>query len=258
MTEQVFAGRTALVTGAGRNIGAVIARTLARRGATVAVHYSTSVDEAAAVLKTIEEEGGQAFGIRAALDTVDGIDGLVHDLRTQLAARRQNGLDILVNNAARIMEGGDNIRDIGEADFDRLIASNMKAPFFLVQRLLPLLKDGGRVVNLSSRPSTIGFPQNITYAASKAALNALTKSLARELGPRGITVNAIGPGVIETDRTVPRMLNTPEARAFIAGTTALKRIGTAADVADVVAFLASDDARWITGAYIETAGGAGL
>ncbi len=139
-----------------------------------------------------------------------------------------------------------------------MIGVNMKAPFFMVQRLLPLLQDGGRVINLSSRPSTVAFPFNITYAMAKAAINSLTKSLARELGPRGITVNAIGPGVIETDRTVPRMLATPEQRAAVAATTALKRVGTAEDVADVVAFLASNDARWITGAYIETAGGAGL
>ncbi|HEY1719933.1 MAG TPA: SDR family oxidoreductase, partial [Magnetospirillaceae bacterium] len=133
-----------------------------------------------------------------------------------------------------------------------------KAPFFVTQRLTPLLKDGGRVINISSRPSTVAFPFNITYALAKAALNSMTKSLARELGPRGITVNAVAPGVIETDRTVPRMLSTPEQRAAVAATTALKRVGTAADVADVVAFLASDEARWVTGAYIEAAGGAGL
>ncbi len=258
MTVGRFTGKTALVTGAGRNIGAVIAQTLARQGATVAVHYSTSADQAAAVIKTIEDEGGNAFGLRADLGTIGGIDALAAELGAQLHARRHDGFDILVNNAAVIMEGGDNIHDITEADFDRLIGVNMKAPFFVVQKLAGLLKDGGRVINLSSRPSTVAFPQNITYAMAKAALNSLTKSLARDLGPRGITVNAVGPGVVETDRTVPRMLSTPEQRAAIAAMTALKRVGTADDIADVVAFLASDDARWITGAYIETAGGAGI
>lgn len=253
-----FAGKAALVTGAGRNIGAVIARTLARQGATVAVHYSTSGAQAAAVVRDIEAAGGKALAIQADLATVSGVGGLVATLGNELHARGFEKLDILVNNAAVIMEGGDTIVSIAEADFDRLVAVNMKAPFFVVQRLLPLLKDSSRIVNLSSRPSTVAFPMNITYAMAKAAINSLTKSLARELGPRGITVNAIGPGVIETDRTVPRMLSTPEARAGIAAMTALKRIGTAEDVADVVAFLASDEARWITGAYIETAGGAGL
>ena len=245
-----FAGKTALVTGAGRNIGAVIAETLASQGATVAVHYSTSVDQANAVVAKIEAAGGRAFGVRADLSTVAGADALAEALR--------DGLDILVNNAAMIMESGDTIAAIDEAQFDRMIGVNMKAPFFVTQRLMPLLRDGGRVINISSRPSTVAFPFNITYALAKAALNSLTKSLAKELGPRGITVNAVAPGVIETDRTVPRLLNTPEQRAAIAATTALKRVGTAEDVADVVAFLASDDARWITGAYIEVAGGAGL
>ena len=251
-------GKTALVTGAGRNIGAMIARTLARKGATVAIHYSTSAEQAKAVLRAIEDEGGTGFLIEAELGSVAGIDGLATALGERLAALGRDRLDILVNNAARIMEGGDTIGAIAEADFDRLIAVNMRAPFFLVQRLGPLLAEGGRVVNLSSRPSTVAFPFNITYAMAKAALNSFTKSLARELGPRGITVNALGPGVIETDRTVPRMLATAEARAAIAASTALKRVGTAEEVADAVAFLASDDARWITGAYIEVAGGAGL
>ncbi len=251
-------GKTALVTGAGRNIGAEVARTLARHGATVGIHHSTSGEQAKAVLREIQDAGGSAFLVTADLGSVAGIEALAGDLRGRLTARGRDRLDILVNNAAMIMEGGDTIGAIGEAAFDRIVAVNLRAPFFLAQHLGPLLADGGRVINLSSRPSTVAFPFNITYAMSKAALNSLTRSLARELGPRGITVNALGPGVIETDRTIPRLLATAEARAAIAATTALKRVGTAAEVADAVAFLASADARWITGAYIEVAGGAGL
>ncbi len=164
-----FAGKTALVTGAGRNIGAVIAQTLACQGATVAVHYSTSADQAAAVIAKIEGEGGKAFGVRADIATTSGVDGLVAALGEQLSARGLTGLDILVNNAAMIMEGGDTISQITDIAFDTMIGVNMKAPFFMVQRLSPLLQDGGRVINLSSRPSTVAFPFNITYAMAKAA-----------------------------------------------------------------------------------------
>ncbi len=253
-----LAGRVALVTGAGRNIGAGIARRLAADGATVGVHYSTSAKQAADVVRDIKAAGGTAFLLRADLLNGGGIGELAHNLEGALAAHDFAALDILVNNAAIILESDDEIARLTEADFDRVIGTNLKAPFFLVQKLAPRIADGGRIVNLSSRPSTVAFPKGIAYAMAKAGLNSLTKSLAKELGPRGITVNAVAPGVIETDRTLPRMLATEESRAFIAATTALKRVGRVEDVADAVAFLVSHDARWITGAYIEAAGGAGL
>ena len=253
-----LAGKTALVTGAARNIGKAIALRLARDGATIAIHCKTSLIEAAALAREIEAEGGSSFILAADLATAKGIDSLARSLEAELARRGASGLDILVNNAAVISEGGDTIAATSEDDFDRIVAINLKAAFFLTQRLSPLLNGGGRVINLSSRPSTVAFPNGIVYAMTKAAINSLTKSLAKELGPRGITVNAIGPGVIETDRTVPRMLSTPEARAAIAATTALKRVGTAEDVADMVSFLASENARWMSGTYVEVAGGAGL
>jgi len=258
VTLKSLTGRTALVTGAGRNIGRAIALRLAHDGADVAVHYNTSVAQAAEVVRTIEGAGGRAFAIAAELATLAGIERFAESLKGTLAERGASGLDILVNNAAVIAEGGDTIAAATESSFDRIVAINLKTAFFLTQLLSPLLKDGGRVVNLSSRPSEVAFPSGIVYAMTKAALNSLTKSTAKEFGPRGITVNAVGPGVIETDRTVPRMLVTQEARAAIAATTALKRIGLVDDVADTVAFLVSDDARWLTGAYIEVAGGAGI
>ena len=251
-------GKRALVTGAARNIGRAIALRLARDGAEVAIHCHTSKDQARAVLKAIEDEGGRGFIVAADLATPTGIEALAGQLETGFGRHGASALDILVNNAAMIAEGGDTIATLTEKAFDGIFGINLKAAVFLSQRLAPMLADGGRIINLSSRPSTVAFPFGITYAMTKAALNSVTKSLAKELGPRGITVNAIGPGVIETDRTIPRMLATAEARAAIVATTALKRVGGGPDIADAVAFFVSDDARWMTGAYVEVAGGAGI
>lgn len=141
--------------------------------------------------------------------------------------------------------------------FDRMIAVNAKAPFFLVQNALPRMRDGGRIINISSLASRRAFPESLAYAMSKGALDTMTLGLAKELGGRGITVNTVGPGFIETDMNARRR-TTPEARAALAARSVFDRIGRPADVADVVGFLASDAARWITGQYLDVGGGTDL
>jgi NAD(P)-dependent dehydrogenase (short-subunit alcohol dehydrogenase family) len=242
-------GRTALVTGAGRGIGRAIARRLAADGARVGVHYGTSADAAARTVTAIEEAGGQAFRIGAEL----GVPG---DVEALWAAydRHADGVDILVNNAG-VLGGRTPFGQIDAASYDHVFAVNTRAPFFLIQQGLSRLRDGGRIVNVSTR-LTRGArnPDLLAYSMSKAALDALTATLAKQLGGRGITVNAVGPGATDTDMNAER-LATEQGRAQIAALSPLDRVAAPADVADVVAFLASPDARWVTGQWIDASGG---
>ncbi|MFF6977653.1 SDR family NAD(P)-dependent oxidoreductase [Streptomyces sp. NPDC008343] len=171
------------------------------------------------------------------------------------ASAAEGSLDILVNNAGT--SGSGPVSRATPEIFDRMIAVNAKAPFFLVQNALPRMRDGGRIINISSLASRRAFPESLAYAMSKGALDTMTLGLAKELGGRGITVNTVGPGFIETDMNARRR-TTPEARAALAARSVFDRIGRPADVADVVGFLASDAARWITGQYLDVGGGTDL
>ncbi|ATY12924.1 short-chain dehydrogenase [Amycolatopsis sp. AA4] len=244
--------KIALVTGGGKGIGRAIAQRLANDGALVAVHYGS--DEAAAkeTVAAIEASGGQAFAVQATL----GVDGdaktLVERLSAELRERTgEAALDILVNNAAT---GAGSITTATPEEFDRVFAVNVKAPFFLVQQLLPVLRDGGRIVNISSADTRIALPFELAYSMTKGALDVFTRSLAQELGQRGITVNGVAPGPTPTDRTA-HMFADERMRAGTAAASALRRVAEAADIADVVAFLASADSRWVTGQVVDATGG---
>ncbi|MGW7663180.1 SDR family NAD(P)-dependent oxidoreductase [Streptomyces sp. NPDC054756] len=256
--ERPLTGKVALVTGAGRGIGAAIARRLARDGALVAVHYGHSEGAARDVVAGIREAGGRAFTVGAVLGVPGDAEAVFEAFDAGVRGEEgpgAGGLDILVNNAG--VSGSGPVGQAVPEIFDRMMAVNAKAPFFLVQQALPRLRSGGRVINISSLASRRAFPESLAYAMSKGALDTMTLALAKELAPRGITVNAIGPGFIETDMNARRR-TTPEAREALASRSAFARIGTPADVADVVAFLASDDSRWITGQYVEVSGGTDL
>jgi 3-oxoacyl-[acyl-carrier protein] reductase len=247
MTDLI--SRTALVTGASRGIGRATARALAAAGARVIVHYGSARSEADALVAEIRAAGGKADAVGADLAAADGPHKLASELR-KLTGR----LDIIVANAGIATAAG--IEDQTVEEFDRMFAVNVRAPFFLVQQLLPLLGEGASVVLLSSLAARASVGLLPAYAATKGAVSTLVKHFAALLGPRGIRVNAVAPGVIDTDMS--KFARSEEGRRFTLGMQALQRIGQPDDVADVVAFIASDGARWITGEIIEASGGSKL
>jgi 3-oxoacyl-[acyl-carrier protein] reductase len=243
--------QTALVTGASRGLGRATAARLAEAGARVIVHYSASRDAADSLVADIRAKGGQADALGADLAAADGAHTLAQAVKDLGITR----LDILVANA-----GVGNFHSIEEQsveDFDRHFAVNVRAPFFLVQQLLPILGEGSSIVLLSSVVARAAFDGSAAYSATKGAVEVLTRNFAKELGPRGIRVNAIAPGAIQTDMAEP-LLGSEEGREYIKNLQALKRIGQPDDIADAVLFLASNQSRWIDGRSIEVSGGANL
>jgi 3-oxoacyl-[acyl-carrier protein] reductase len=242
-------GKTALVTGASRGIGRAIATRLANDGALVAVHYGSNEAAAADTLAEIQRMGGQAFPVRSELGVDDDVDTLFTALEDGLDGRP---LDILVNNAAIATYEG-TIEGATQDLFQREFAINVRAPFFITQRALPLLRDGGRIINISSGVTWFAQP-HIVYSMTKGALNVFGRSLANTLGDRGITVNNVSPGVTDTDMN-SWLHDSDEAVSSITDIVALNRIGQPAEIADAVAFFASDDSRWVTGQTVEVNGG---
>jgi 3-oxoacyl-[acyl-carrier protein] reductase len=250
-TDEV--GRIAVVTGASRGIGAAIALRLAADGYTVAVHYGQDSAAAAGVVEKITANGGTAFSFAADLTAPD--TGTVFWAAYDAAAGSLRGapVQVLVNNAGVTLRG--TIEDFSAEDFNRQQQINATAPFLIIQAALPRLADGGRIVNVSSGATRVALPEIIGYTMTKGALDALTLPLAQHLGPRGITVNAVVPATTDTDMNASWLRGNPELIAAIAAQNALGRLGEPDDVADVVALLASRDARWITGQLIDATGG---
>ncbi|MER5796079.1 SDR family oxidoreductase [Streptomyces sp. NPDC001980] len=244
--------KTALVTGSSRGIGRATAIRLAREGALVAVHYAANERAANDTVELIEKEGGSAFTVRAEL----GVPGDVHELFLGLerGLKERTGdtrLDILVNNAA-VTSTGSAPEDLTPDEFDRYFAVNAKAPYFLVQRAIGQMPSGGRIVNLTTGVTRTSVPDQVAYAMTKGAIEQLTFQLARILAPRGITINSVAPGITDNGGAI---FDNPQAVEAMAKFSAFNRVGEAGDVADVVTFLTTDEARWITGAFIDATGG---
>jgi 3-oxoacyl-[acyl-carrier protein] reductase len=249
--------RAALVTGASRGIGRATALALAKAGAHVLIHYGRSRQEAESLVVEIRRKGGRADAISADLGTREGAELLAKQVRQIIGDR----LDVLVLNAG--ISKSARIADHTIEDFDNLFATNVRGPFFLVQQLLPTLGEGSSIVAISSLgaravPGKPGLENAslLAYSSTKAALETLVKNWAAILGPSGIRVNAVAPGVIDTDMS--SFTKTEAGRDAALEMQALKRIGKPEDVADVVVFMASDAARWITGASIPVDGGSKL
>ena len=237
-----LSGKVAIVTGASNGIGRAIAERLADEGAIVVVNYSKSSEKAQQVVMGIQAKGGKALAVQADMSQVMDARRLVIDTIKQF-----NRLDILVNNAGKFMPKP--LEDTTEADFDGVIALNAKGPYFAMQEAARVLKDGGRIVNISTGGTHLHFPGATAYLGSKAALEQYTKGLAQELAAKGVTVNTVSPGFTETG------MMTDEYRQIGMQLTPMKRLGVPKDIADVVAFIVSEEARWLTGQTIQAGGG---
>lgn len=245
--------RTALVTGGSRGIGRAIAERLAADGATVALTYSQGRTGAEDTVARIEKAGGQAFALQVDLADAATIPALFERLDAVLAERHGSpALDILVNNAGNSGWGG--LADATPGSWDAMVAVHARAPFFMAQAASSRLADGGRIIHISSAAGARPMSAVPIYSMAKAAIDNLTRSLAQALGPRGITVNAVAPGWIRTDMNAAVREDADLVRTIEAD-TALGRFGEPEDVAEVVAFLASDAGRWITAQVIEASGG---
>lgn len=249
-------GKIGVITGASRGIGRAIAIRLARDGVVVAVHYARNREAAESAVNEIERTGGTAFAIGMELKSAASVAKFFEKLDAELQRRVSNNqFDILVNNAAIAPDSP--VEDTTEELFDEVFAVNAKVPFFMSQQALPRLRDGGRIINVSSGATRIASPKLAAYAMTKGALNVLTVTLAKQLGSRNITVNTLAPGATQTDMNALRLAD-PQFHQFATSVSALGRIGQPEDVADVAAFLASNDSRWVTGQYIDATGGAQL
>ncbi|TLY24306.1 MAG: glucose 1-dehydrogenase [Nitrospirae bacterium] len=239
LTEKV-----AIVTGSSDGIGRAIAERLAQDGAKIVVNYGKSADKAKQVVVGIEEKGGKAVAIQADMSKVGDVGRLVKD-----TVRIFGRLNILVNNAGMFMYKP--LVETTEEEFDRMFALNTKGPYFALQEAAKIIQEGGRIVNISTDGTHIGFAGATAYLGSKGALEQFTKGLAHELAPKGITVNTVSPGYTDT----AMLPADPTFRQIGEQASPLKRLGIPKDIADVVAFVVSEEARWLTGQNIHAGGG---
>lgn len=248
--------RIAIVTGGSRGLGRNTVLSLAKRGVHAIFTYNSSSDEAEKVVVAAKEAGAKAFPLKLDTGDVGSFDGFIGQVRDVLAKVGADRFDYLVNNAG--ISDHTKFAELTEEVLDRIYAVNFKGVVFLTQKLLPLMNDGGRIINISSGLTRFTTPDTIPYASLKGAVEVFTHYLAKELGPRGITVNAVAPGAIQTDFSGGVVRDNPKVNAHVASLTALGRPGLPDDIGPMVASLLSDDNRWVTGQRIEVSGGMNL
>jgi 3-oxoacyl-[acyl-carrier protein] reductase len=248
--------KVAVITGSSRGLGAAAAKRLARDGFFVVLNYLRSEKDGHAVLGEVKQAGGQGVLVQGDVSNLPGITTFFEGVDAALAhAGRPAGFDVLVANAGILISKP--FAETTEADFDALFDTNVKGVFFLVQQALPRIRDHGRIITLSSGLSRFANPMFSAYSATKGAIDVLTRVLAQDLGARGITVNAIAPGAIDTDMNAS-WIRSDAGRAQLLSRQALQQIGAPSEIADAIGFLAGPDSRWITGQRIEASGGSSL
>lgn len=246
--------KIALITGGSRGLGRNAALKLAARGVDIILTYRSRADEAAAVVAQIEALGRRAVALPLVVDAAAGFPAFAERVHQALAGTWQRErFDFLVNNAGMGINAA--FAETTEAQFDLLMNTHLKGPFFLTQALLPLLNDGGRILNVSTGLARFALPGYAAYASMKGGIEVLTRYLAKELGPRGIAVNVLAPGAIETDFGDGAVRDNAQLNAFIAAQTALGRVGQPDDIGHAVAALLSEETGWITAQRIEASGG---
>jgi NAD(P)-dependent dehydrogenase (short-subunit alcohol dehydrogenase family) len=248
--------KVAIITGGSRGIGRNTALNLARRGVDVIFTYHSNQKEAESLIREIEAMGRKAVGFHLDAADLRSFDGFETDVRRTLQSWGRDRFDYLVNNAGNSLHA--DFEKTTEAQFDGIVNVHFKGVFFLTQKLLPLIEDGGRIVNISSGLARFTVPGISAYAAAKGAVEVLTRYLAKELGPRQITVNTVAPGAIATDFSGGMVRDNPEVNKRVAEMTALGRAGVVDDVGPMIAALLSDENRWVNGQRIEVSGGAAL
>jgi NAD(P)-dependent dehydrogenase (short-subunit alcohol dehydrogenase family) len=251
MTDKV-----AIITGGSRGLGRNTAVNLARRGVDVIFTYRSNQAEAEGLIREAEAMGRKATGFRLDTGDVRSFDGFVADVSKTLQSCGRDGFDYLVNNAGNSLHAP--FDQTTEAQFDAIVNVHFKGVYFLTQKLLPLMHDGGRIVNISSGLARFALPGSSAYGATKGAVEVLTRYLAKELGPRGITVNVVAPGAIQTDFSGGMVRDNPEINKRVADMTALGRAGVPDDIGPMIAALLSDENRWVNGQRIEVSGGMAL
>lgn len=259
MANKIAEGTTnkiAVITGGSRGLGRNTAINLARRGVSLIFTYRSNQTEAESLIREAEMIGRKAAGFRLDTGDIRSFDGFVAEVRKTLQSWGRDRFDYLVNNAGSSLHVG--FEETTEAQFDEIVNVHFKGVYFLTQKLLPLMNDGGRIVNISSGLARFAFPGSSVYGATKGAVEVLTRYLAKELGPRRITANVVAPGAIETDFSGGLVRDNPELNQRISEMTALGRVGVPDDIGPMIAALLSDENRWVNGQRIEVSGGVAL
>lgn len=251
MTE--FNTKIAIVTGGSRGMGRSTVLSLAKRGVDSIFTYKSNREEAEKVVSMVRETGRKAIALQLDTGSVSTFDSFVENARNALNELGAERLDYLVNNAG--ISHHNSIEKTTEEELDELYAVHFKGVFFLTQKLLPLINDGGRIVNISTGLTRFAVPDSGPYASMKGAIEVLTRYMAKELGSRGITVNVVAPGAIATDFSGGVVRDNPEVNKHVAEMTALGRVGQADDVGPMIASLLSDENRWVNAQRIEVSGG---
>lgn len=248
--------KVAIITGGSRGLGRNTAIHLARQGVDILFTYHSNLAEAQSLIREAEAMGRKAAAFQLDAGDISLFDGFVNDVRGTLRSWGRHRFDYLVNNAGTSLHKP--FDQTTEAEFDRIVNVHFKGVYFLTQKLIPVMNDGGRIVNISSGLARFSIPGTSAYGAAKGAIEVLTRYLAKELGARRITANVVAPGAIETDFSGGRVRDNPEINRQVAAMTALGRAGVPDDIGPMIAALLSDDNRWVNGQRIEVSGGMSL